>query len=531
MPVSIPPVRGITKGGASGANRSSSTLKLTDKTRLDDRDVGKTRLDDKDVEVEDVRIPSQIRHRKQTLSAKPLAVLSGAPARDDSRIGAHTRGPSSQIEPQKGVFIVRNAPQRSPDDDSEKSIPNFINPDTAEISEESDAVETLTHLGDGHKTVSPANDPGRSNKSPHLGKGISKFPCKLCQGPIAVKVSNTLRAHNSGLGDNSKMCQKCFNEMCKKNPEKIETLRALAQAHVQKELSFPWALHINPYYCAQTFSDKCDLKVGDKFRIIYNYSSTTLDKCISISITISHLNHMVADLVAQAPAAEFLAMKTTMGREQYHDAEYNEGLGIFEWKWYNISKRVLIHSKLLSAFQEQSGSIKSCNMLFANMNQQGDNHLVFTTTDDAHPVLYPFKNHLDFPIVVQNQFGMELISCSGETVHPAYTHAVFDKNILCDAKNVFGLSIVAVDQKNNVVYLSMKYVAFEEDNGKALTKLHRIIMRANGSDIEMFPCLIKEYSKFLFNPHMSMGSSEFKVLTHLHALFTEIHGNMEQFTA
>ena len=387
----------------------------------------------------------------------------------------------------------------------------------AELSQESDAIETLTHLGDrgelGH--ISDA-DGFRNNRSPHIGKGILKVPCKVCQGPIAVKVSAHLRTHNSGHDDKSKICQKCFNDMCKKNPKKLQALQLLARAPAHNELSFPWAMHIRPYSCTQTFSDKYDFKVGNQFQIIYNY---TLKECISLLITIKNLYETSVDLIAQAPADEFETMKRVLGREVYHDSVYNNTLRTFEWKMPSISKNVLLHSKLLSSFQEHTGTIQGCNMLFSN-NTSCHNGFTTSAFDPAHPVLYPFKDLLDFPVDFPNKIFMELISCSGGIVHPLYTHVVFNRDILFSTNNDFGINVVAVNQKTNTIYMSMKYVALEELNGEASTKLLRMIFKANGSETALYPFRHMEERKFAFSPHKTLGSPDFKVLTHLYTLFS-----------
>ena len=410
----------------------------------------------------------------------------------------------------------RNREYFDPDHDQTKKH-NRLSKD--ELSQESDAIETLTHLGDHEITHISDADPGfRSNKNPHVGKGILKVPCQICQGPIAVKVSAHLRTHNNGHDDNSKVCQKCFNEMCKKNPQKFQALRLLARAPAHSELSFPWAIHVRPYSCTQTFSDKYNFKVGNGFQIIYNY---TLKECISLWITIKKIYETSVDLIAQAPPEEFETMKRVMGREVYHDAAYNEQLRIFEWKMPKISKNVVLHSKLLSAFQEHTGTIQGCNMLFSNGSSF---HLAFTTSafDPAHPVLYPFKDLLDYPVDFPNRIFVELINCSGRIVHPNYTHVVFNRDILCSMNNVFGINVVAMDQRTNTIYMSMKCIGLEELNGEACTKMLRIIFKANGSEFA-YPFLHQEERKFAFSPHKMLGGSpDFKVLTHLHALFSKL---------
>ena len=117
---------------------------------------------------------------------------------------------------------------------------------------------------------------------------------------------------------------------------------------------------------------------------------------------------------------------------------------------------------------------------------------------------------------------MELIDCSGKVVHPTYTHVVFNRAILCHTNNIFGINVVAINRKNNTVYMSMKYVALEELNGKASTKLLRIIFKANGYDTASYPFLHEEERKFAFSPHRTLGSPDFKVLTYLHTLFSKL---------
>lgn len=428
--------------------------------------------------------------------------------------GTHHSQPSNMLttsqpkEHNKSLANVHKRHRNNNDDDQP-----HVQLSEAELSQESDAIETLTHLGDRD------TDHGlRNNRSPHIGKGILKVPCQVCQGPIAVKVSAHLRTHNNGHDDNSKICQKCFNEMCKKNPKKFEALRLLARAPVHNELSFPWAIHIRPYSCTQTFSEKYDFKAGNKFHIIYNY---TLREFISLFMTITNVSEPSVDLIARAPPEEFETMKRVLGRIVYHDAVYNEQLRTFEWKMPKISKKVVLHSKLLSAFQEHTGTIQGCNMLFANNTGF---HSAFTTTafDTAHPVLYPFKDLLDFPVDFQNKIFMELISCSGKIVHPTYTHVVFNREILCSTNNDFGINVVAMNQRTNTIYMSMKYVALEELDGEASTKLLRIIFKANGSDVALYPFLHQEERKFTFSSHMTLGSPDFKVLTYLHTLFSKL---------
>ena len=404
-------------------------------------------------------------------------------------------------------------------DDFDDDQPKHIQLSEAELSQESDAIETLTHLGDRDIThISDADPSFRTNKSPHIGKGILKVPCKMCQGPIAVKVSAHLRTHNSGHDDNSKICQKCFNEMCKKNPKKFQALRLLARAPAHNELSFPWAIHIRPYSCTQTFSEKYDFKAGNTFHIIYNY---TLTESISLFITITNVSEPSVDLIAKAPADQFETMKRVLGREVYHDAVYNEQFRTFEWKMRKISKKVVLHSKLLSAFQEHTGTIQGCNMLFSNNTCY---HNGFTTSafDPAHPVIYPFKDLLDFPVDFPNKIFMELISCSGAIVHPMYTHVVFNREILCSTNNHFGINVVAMDQRTNTIYMSMKYVALEELNGEASTKLLRIIFKANGSDVAFYPFLHQEERKFAFSHHKMLGSPDFKVVAYLYTKFSDL---------
>lgn len=210
--------------------------------------------------------------------------------------------------------------------------------------------------------------------------------------------------------------------------------------NIQNELSFPWAVH-KPYTCTQTFSQNYNFTIGEKFQIIYTYA---LEKCISILITVANVNNDPAntvDLIAQAPADEFLLMEMHHGLDGYHDAVYNnEHLGSFEWKWFNIPKQVVSHSRLLSTFQELSGTIQSCNVMFAN----GENeHYAFTTTEDAHPVLYPFSGFFDFPNVEKvERVRMELVASS---IVDTYTHVVFKKDTLTRDSNIFGINVVALN--------------------------------------------------------------------------------------
>ena len=387
----------------------------------------------------------------------------------------------------------------------------MITSETADASQESDAIETLTHLGDrgGDK---------QNSKSPHVGKGILKVPCRVCKGPIAVKVSADLRTLNKNHDDQSKICQKCFNKLLLAQ-QRADGVALMSAPIIQNELSFPWAVQINQYTCTQPFSENYNFTVGENFQIIYTY---TMEKCISILITVSKVNDDAigtVDLIAQAPADEFLAMKMHLGRDGYHNAVYNnEGLGSFEWKWFNIPKQVLFHSRLLSSFQELSGTIKSCNVMFANAENE---HYAYTTTEDAHPVLYPFLRLLDFPIVMKEKVRMELVACSGKIVD-TYTHVVFEKGILTRDSNIFGINIVALDKNTETVYMSMKYVAFGEMNGKPLAKLLRVIFKAPKSDLVGFSFLNDEYIKFAWNPNKIIGgSNDFRVLTHLHNLFSK----------
>lgn len=423
-----------------------------------------------------------------------------------------TSRPKKHNKSPQNVNVHKRNRGDNPDDNQPNKHGHFSE---AELSQESDAIETLTHLGDRDNMY---NHDSRTNKSPHIGKGILKVPCQMCQGPIAVKVSAHLRKHNNAHDDNSKICQKCFNEMCKKNPQKFQALRLLARAPVHHELSFPWALHLRPYSCTQQFSEKYDFKVGNRFHIIYNY---TWKEYISLMITITNLSEPSVDLIAKAPADQFETMKRVLGCEVYHDAVYNEEFRTFEWKMPKISKRVVFHSRLLSAFQEHTGTIQGCNMLFSNNTSF---HSAFTTTafDTAHPVLYPFKDLIDFPVDFPNKIFMKLISCSGGIVHPKYTHVVFNRAILCSMNNDFGINVVAIDQRTNTIYMSMKYIALEESNGEASTKLLRIIFKANGSDVGLYPFLHQEERKFAFSPHMTSGSPDFKVLNHLHTLFSKL---------
>ena len=63
---------------------------------------------------------------------------------------------------------------------------------TTQDSVESDIVEAITDLygGTSHKPAHKPDD--KSNKSPHVGKGVLKVVCQICTGPIAVKVSTDL---------------------------------------------------------------------------------------------------------------------------------------------------------------------------------------------------------------------------------------------------------------------------------------------------------------------------------------------------
>ena len=387
----------------------------------------------------------------------------------------------------------------------------MITSETADASQESDAIETLTHLGDrgGDK---------QNSKSPHVGKGILKVPCRVCKGPIAVKVSADLRTLNKNHDDQSKICQKCFNKLLLAQ-QRADGAALISTPIVQNELSFPWTVQINQYSCTQPFSENYNFTVGENFQIIYTY---TMEKCISILITVAKVNDDAigtVDLIAQAPADEFIRMKLHLGRDGYNNAVYNnEGLGSFEWKWFNIPKQVLFHSRLLSSFQELSGTIKSCNVMFVNAENE---HYAYTTTEDAHPVLYPFLRLLDFPIVMKEKVRMELVACSGKIVD-TYTHIVFEKDMLARDTNFFGINIVALDENTDMVYMSMKYVAFGEVDGTPLAKLLRVIFKAKKSDVfAEFAFLKDEHIKFAYSPTKSMGSDGFKVLTHLHNLFSK----------
>ncbi len=391
-------------------------------------------------------------------------------------------------------------------------------------SEESDAVETLTHLGD--KPGDKPGDKSADNKSPHIGKGVLKVPCHICAGPIAVKVSGDLRLRNKESDDGCKICQKCYNELIENNKAKALALKKVAEMRVEKELSFPWNIGFGQYTCTEVFSgiEKGNYAYthGDSFQISYNYSKHDLSKHISILISIANVNERTVNLKARAPAREFWAMREFLGHDPYPGACYisNPGLNIYEWEWTNIPNVVIYHSQLVSRFQALTGTIERCPMMFLNSSKEGVP--IFTTSEDKNPVLYPFKNYFDFDINFAEKVSFELLG-TGEK--DEYTRVIFDKKCLLQPGNPYGINVVADDRSTNTIYMTMKYVSFKEYDGEILTVLHRLIARANYSVIGQFPFFIDEIRTLSFSScGFGLETDNFKVKAHMEPILSKIPG-------
>lgn len=398
-------------------------------------------------------------------------------------------------------------------------------------SDESDAIDTLTHLCDD-----------KPNKSPHIGKGLLKVSCKSCDGPIAVKVSNDLRKHNKAQDDQSKICQKCFNELLlkdlpqkmfrnelDKNKKRAQSLRKIVEMHVANENSFPWNIRNGQYTCAENFTGKYDFKKGDQFQVSYNYDESDLTNYISISICVSSVNQKTFNVIARSPEREFQFMEKSLERKGYPDAVHHPEKSIYEWNWTNIPKIVLFHCKMISNIQEVTGNIESCHMMFVD-SKENITH-AFSTSDEAYHVQYPFHNYFDFDIEFPEKFHLEVQNHDGKLkTNNDYTHVILDRKSLEKQGNFFGLNIVADDISTNSIYMTMKYVSFRElstadagDDIPIQSVLNRIILKAKYSDLVQFPFFIDELRKLSFTGcGFGTNTEQFKVKGHLKRIFSKI---------
>lgn len=393
----------------------------------------------------------------------------------------------------------------------------FSKSKNSQDSQESDAVETLTHLGgSAHKPDD------KFTKVAHVGKGVLKVPCQLCKGPIAVKVSGDLRLRNNESTDGCKICQKCFNELYE-NEGKALALKKVAEMHVERELSltFPWNMGFGHYTCTEQFSvfENWAYKFSVSFQISYNFSKEDLSKRISIHIDITDVNERTVNLRARAPAREFEAMKAYLGHDPYPEARFisNPGVSIYEWEWTNIPKVVIFHSQLVSKIQELTGTIERCPMMLVNSSKEAVT--TFTTNEQNYPVLYPFKNYFDFNITFAEKVSFELLGQDN------YTRVTFDKKCLLQPGNPYGINVVADDRSTNTIYMTIKYVSLKEYDGEIVTILHRLIARANYSVMGAFPFFVDEIRKLSFSTSVPIfGNDDFKVKAHIEPVLSKIPG-------
>ena len=384
-------------------------------------------------------------------------------------------------------------------------------------SDESDAIDTLTHLCDD-----------KPNKSPHIGKGLLKVSCRSCNGPIAVKVSNDLRKHNKTQDDQSKICQKCFNELLLKDKKRAQSLRKIVEMHVANENSFPWNIRNGQYTCADNFTGKYDFKKGDQFQISYNYDESDLTNYISISICVSSVNQKTFNVTARSPEREFQIMEKSLERKGYPDAVHHPEKSIYEWNW-TIPKIVLFHCKIISNIQEVTGNIESCHMMFVD-SKENITH-AFSTSDEVYHVQYPFHNYFDFDIEFPEKLYLEVQNHDGKRKSNDYTHVILDRKSLEKQGNFFGLDIVADDISTNSIYMTMKYVSFRQlstaDAGDDIliqSVLNRIILKAKYSDLVQFPFFIDELRKLSFTGcGFGTNTEQFKVKGHLKRIFSKIN--------
>lgn len=400
---------------------------------------------------------------------------------------------------------------------NEKSISDDLEEFEKDQSDESDAIDTLTHLCDD-----------KPNKSPHIGKGLLKVSCRSCDGPIAVKVSNDLRKHNKTQDDKSKICQKCFNELLLKDKKRAQSLRKIVEMHVANENSFPWNIRNGQYTCADNFTGKYDFKKGDQFQISYNYDESDLTNYISISICVSSVNQKTFNVTARSPEREFQIMEKSLERKGYPDAVHHPEKSIYEWNWTNIPKIVLFHCKMISNIQEVTGNIESCHMMFVD-SKENITH-AFSTSDEVYHVQYPFHNYFDFDIEFPEKFYLEIQNPDGKRKSNDYTHVILDRKSLEKQGNFFGLDIVADDISTNSIYMTMKYVSFRQlstaDAGDDIliqSVLNRIILKAKYSDLVQFPFFIDELRKLSFTGcGFGTNTEQFKVKGHLKRMFSKI---------